>query len=88
VIELFGLHCIGYVCVTQRKNPEEELLRALLGASKLLTRQPPLASISVPDRTDIGVRQPRVSERLTDLHLQSSYKASFNSLDMHFDLQL
>jgi hypothetical protein len=23
--------CIEYVCVTQRKDPEEELLRALLG---------------------------------------------------------
>ena len=31
VIELSGMHCIGYVCVTQRKDLEEELLRALLG---------------------------------------------------------
>ena len=31
VIELFGMSCIGYVCVTQRKGPEEELLSALLG---------------------------------------------------------
>ena len=33
VIELPGMHCIGYVCVTQRKDPEEELLHALLEAS-------------------------------------------------------
>jgi hypothetical protein len=33
VIELFGMPCIGYVCITQRKDLEEELLRALLGAS-------------------------------------------------------
>jgi hypothetical protein len=57
VTELSGMHCIGYVCVTQRKDPEKELLCALLGASKLLIRQPPLASMSVPDRTGIGVRQ-------------------------------
>ena len=25
--------CIGYVCVTQHKDPKEELLSALLGAS-------------------------------------------------------
>ena len=31
VIKLSGLHCTGNVCVTQRKGPEEELLRALLG---------------------------------------------------------
>ena len=34
VIELPGMHYIVYVCVTQRKDPEEELLRALLGASR------------------------------------------------------
>jgi hypothetical protein len=33
-IELFGMPCIGYVCVTQRKDPKEELLSALLGASQ------------------------------------------------------
>ena len=27
--ELFGMLCIGYVCVTQRKDPEEEVLVAL-----------------------------------------------------------
>jgi hypothetical protein len=57
VIVLSGMHCTGNVCVTQRKDPEEELLRALLGASKLLIRQPPSASISFHDRMDIGVRQ-------------------------------
>jgi len=35
VIELFGNPCIGYVYVTKCKDPKEELLRALLGASKL-----------------------------------------------------
>jgi hypothetical protein len=33
VIELFSMPCIRYVCITQSKDPEEELLRALLGAS-------------------------------------------------------
>jgi hypothetical protein len=33
VIKLFGIPCIGYMCVTQRKDPEEELLRVCLGAS-------------------------------------------------------
>ena len=33
--ELSGMPCIGYVYVTQCKDPEEELLRALLGALKL-----------------------------------------------------
>ena len=32
VDELSEMHCIGYVCVTQCKDPEEELLRALLGS--------------------------------------------------------
>ena len=32
VIKLFDMLCIGYVRVTQRKDPEEELLRAILGA--------------------------------------------------------
>jgi len=31
VIKLSGLHCTRNVCVAQRKGPEEELLRALLG---------------------------------------------------------
>ena len=43
--ELFGMPCIRYVYVTQRKDPEEELLRVLLGAS-----------ISVPNKKDIGAR--------------------------------
>ena len=87
VTEFSSMHCIGYVCVTQRKDPEEELLRALLGPSKLLIRQPPSASMLVPDRTASGCDR-RVSEQLTDLHLHSSCKATFNSLDMHFDLGL
>jgi hypothetical protein len=53
VIVLSRMHCTRNVSVTQRKDPEEELLLALLGASKLLIRQPPLASISFPDRMDI-----------------------------------
>ena len=32
VIKLSGLHCTRNVCVAQRKGPEEELLRALLGS--------------------------------------------------------
>ena len=28
-VELIGMLCIGYVCVTQRKDPEEEVLVAL-----------------------------------------------------------
>ena len=36
VTELSGMYCIRYVCVTQHKDPKEELLRALLEASKLL----------------------------------------------------
>ena len=57
VTEWSGMHCIGYVCVSQRKDPEEELLRVLLGASKLLICQPPSTSMSVPNRTGIEVRQ-------------------------------
>jgi hypothetical protein len=34
IIELFGMPCIRYVCVTQCKDPKEELLRALQGASR------------------------------------------------------
>ena len=34
VIELSDKPCIRYVCVTQRKDHEEELLRALLGTSR------------------------------------------------------
>ena len=41
VIELFVMPCIRYVCVTQCKDPEEELLSALLGASRWNERQPP-----------------------------------------------
>ena len=67
VIKLSGLHCTGNVCVTQRKGPEEELLRALLG-SLLLIRQPPLASVSVPDKMDIGTRQ--IQYRRQDNHEQ------------------
>ena len=33
VFELFEMPCIGYVCVTQRKDPKEKLLRAHQGAS-------------------------------------------------------
>jgi len=33
VIKLFDVPCIGYVRVTHRKDPKEELLRALLGPS-------------------------------------------------------
>jgi hypothetical protein len=29
--KLFRMPCIGYVCITQRKDSEEELLRVLLG---------------------------------------------------------
>ena len=54
--ELSGMPSIGYVYVTQRKDPEEELLCALLGASKLLNQQPPSASVSVPNRTGIRER--------------------------------
>ena len=32
MIELYDMHCVGYVCVTQRKDPEEELLCAPLGS--------------------------------------------------------
>jgi len=32
VTELSGMQCIGYVCVTQHKDPKEELLRVLLGS--------------------------------------------------------
>ena len=38
VTELSSVHCIGYMCVTKCKDLEEELLRVLLGASKLLIR--------------------------------------------------
>ena len=34
VIELPGMHCIGYVCATRHKDPEDELLCALLGTSR------------------------------------------------------
>jgi hypothetical protein len=40
VIKLSERHCIGNVCVTQCKDHEEELRRALLGASKLLFDNP------------------------------------------------
>jgi hypothetical protein len=29
IVDLIGMLCIGYVCVTQRKDPEEEVLVAL-----------------------------------------------------------
>jgi hypothetical protein len=35
VIELPGMHCIGYVCVTKHKDPKKELLRAVLGSATL-----------------------------------------------------
>jgi hypothetical protein len=57
VIVLSRMHCTRNVCVTQRKDPKVELLCVLLGASKLLIQQPPLASVSVPNSMDIGVRQ-------------------------------
>ena len=34
VIVLSGMHCTRNVCVTQHKDPEEELLHALLGVSR------------------------------------------------------
>ena len=34
VIKLFDVPCIEYVCVTKCKDPKEELLRALQGASR------------------------------------------------------
>ena len=40
-IELFVMPYIKYVCVTQHKDPKEELLSALLGASWWNERQPP-----------------------------------------------
>ena len=55
VIELFNMSCIGYVCVTQRKDPEEELLSALLGALWWQVSDNPLLRIGGPHRTSIGV---------------------------------
>jgi hypothetical protein len=37
-------------------DPEEELLRALLAASKSLFRHPPSALIASPDKLGIGAR--------------------------------
>jgi len=39
-IELCGMSCIGYVCVTQHKDPKEELLSALVGASHDVSDNP------------------------------------------------
>ena len=44
---------IGILCATQ-PDTEEELLSVLLGAMKLLIRQPLSALISVPNRMDIS----------------------------------
>jgi hypothetical protein len=42
VIESPDMHCIGYVCVTQRKDPEGELLRALLGGLEVVNSTTPV----------------------------------------------
>ena len=45
VIELFGMPCVGYVCVNQHKDPQEELLHAFLGASRFqISDEPPMTA--------------------------------------------
>ena len=68
VIKLSEQHCIGNACVTQHKDPKEELLHVLLGASMLLFDNPHrlrywflIGRVSGSDS--------RVSEQLIDLHL-------------------
>jgi hypothetical protein len=63
VIKLSERHCIGNVCVTQCKDHEEELRRALLGASKLLFDNPYrlryrllIGRVSGSDSVNVGSR--------------------------------
>jgi hypothetical protein len=46
--KLFRMPCIGYVYITQRKDPKEELLCALLGASRWHLAMAPPDTFDLP----------------------------------------
>ena len=76
VIELFGMPCIEYLYITQRKDPEEELLRALLGGLAVA-----MARLAYPifDLFDFFFK-PGQCFSLTTIQPEQYFSASFSQI--------